>query len=139
MDKRPVEDTLHDVFTQHGIASRSDLPQSLIGDLIKWAADECRYAMTTTRATAVQLIAEKHRTNREHKGYTPEHDDEHISGELADAAIAFIMQDLQGIKNAKDWWPFEEDQWNPSDDPIRNLVKAGALIVAEIERRQRIG
>lgn len=42
--KRPVLDALHDVFTRHGIASRQDLPPSLIGDVIRWAADECRYA-----------------------------------------------------------------------------------------------
>lgn len=89
--------------------------------------------------TALEMIAEKHRTNREHKGYTEHHDDQHVAGELADGAIAFIMQDLEGTsKNAKDWWPFEEETFEPSDDPIRNLVKAGALIVAEIERRQRL-
>ncbi len=87
--------------------------------------------------TALEMIAEKHRTNREHKSYTPEHDDEHVAGELIDAAISFLMHDLTGIKNAKDWWPFEEEEWKPSDDPIRNLVAAGALIVAEIERLQR--
>lgn len=35
-----------------------------------------------------------------------------------------------------DWWPWDESWWKP-EDPIRNLVKAGALIAAEIDRLQR--
>ena len=34
-------------------------------------------------------------------------------------------------------WPWEKNWWKPSDDKIRNLVKAGALIAAEIDRLQR--
>lgn len=34
-------------------------------------------------------------------------------------------------------WPWHSSWWKPSDDPIRNLVKAGALIAAEIDRLQR--
>jgi len=35
-------------------------------------------------------------------------------------------------------WPWEREAWKPSEDPIRNLVKAGALIAAEIDRLQRL-
>jgi hypothetical protein len=95
--------------------------------------------------TAIELIAEKHRTNREHKGYTPEHDDTHTSGELIEAASCYLdialVQDHIGVSpehlEQPPLWPFESDAWKPSDDPIRNLVHAGALIVAEIERLQR--
>lgn len=31
-------------------------------------------------------------------------------------------------------WPWDMKWWKPSDDPIKNLVKAGALIAAEIDR-----
>jgi hypothetical protein len=34
-------------------------------------------------------------------------------------------------------WPWDPSWWKPSPDPIRNLVKAGALIAAEIDRLQR--
>jgi hypothetical protein len=34
-------------------------------------------------------------------------------------------------------WPWSKKWWKPSSDPIRNLVKAGALIAAEIDRLQR--
>lgn len=35
-------------------------------------------------------------------------------------------------------WPFDASWWKPSNDPIRNLIKAGALIAAEIDRLQRL-
>jgi hypothetical protein len=93
-----------------------------------------------------ELIAEKARTNREHKGYTPEHDDTHDKGELVEAAIAYatvartqqIIGDTELAKAVPDCWPFEMAAWKPSDDPIRNLVHAGALIAAEIDRLQRL-
>jgi len=98
--------------------------------------------------TAIEMIAEKHRTNRQHKGYTPEHDAEHTMGELADAARCHIERaKLQAYVGADvDFgrfplppdWPFEPYAWSPSDDPVRNLVHAGALIVAEIERLQSL-
>ena len=31
-------------------------------------------------------------------------------------------------------WPWEPADWKPDNDPVRNLVKAGALIAAEIDR-----
>lgn len=96
--------------------------------------------------TGTALIAEKARTNREHKGYTPEHDDTHTGGELVKAAICYAERArwLESFPKADEHlgvphlWPFEPESWKPSDDPIRNLVHAGALIVAEIERLQRL-
>lgn len=41
--------------------------------------------------------------------------------------------------NASDHWPFGSCEWKPSvADPVRDLVKAGALIAAEIDRLQRL-
>jgi len=34
-------------------------------------------------------------------------------------------------------WPWGSEWWKPSKDPIRDLVKAGALIAAEIDRLQK--
>ena len=34
-------------------------------------------------------------------------------------------------------WPWEPASFKPQDGQIRNLVKSGALIAAEIERLQR--
>jgi hypothetical protein len=35
-------------------------------------------------------------------------------------------------------WPWDQKWWKPSDDPVKNLVKAGALIAAEIDRLQTL-
>lgn len=95
---------------------------------------------------ALELIAEKHRTNQEHKGYTAAHDDTHTNGELSAAATCYLDRGWLQIQQRAPReeprkppfiWPFEAAAWKPSDDPIRNLVHAGALIVAEIERLRR--
>lgn len=97
--------------------------------------------------TGVELIAEKVRTNREHKGYTKEHDLTHDKGELCAAAVCYLDRGWLQIQQKKPReeprrppfiWPFEYSAWNPSDDPIRNLVHAGALIAAEIDRLQQV-
>lgn len=82
------------------------------------------------------------------KGWTAEHDDEHEHGQLVAAAIAYAahaMYRRHQRERPNDWWPWwgagpdadKPDGWKPSDDPVRNLVKAGALIAAEIDRLQR--
>jgi hypothetical protein len=94
--------------------------------------------------TGSELIAEKVRTNREHKGYTAEHDDVHDEGELCAASVCYldrawlqIQQKSPRQESPPYIWPFEQNAWNPSDDPVRNLVHAGALIAAEIDRLKR--
>ena len=79
-----------------------------------------------------ELIAAERLRHTEVEGWTPEHDDEHTDGELASAAAAYIFPD-----GHDHFWPWDESWWKPSDDPIRNLAKAGALIAAEIDRLQR--
>jgi hypothetical protein len=64
------------------------------------------------------------------EGFTLEHDDEHVDGDLAVAAAAYAANDKEG-------WPWALDSWNPGTDRRRRLIKAGALIMAEIERLDR--
>jgi hypothetical protein len=77
------------------------------------------------------------------EGYSPAHDDFHMAGELAQAASAYAhrasiedpaARKRLGVPMA---WPWLAHWWKPTD-PRRDLVKAGALIVAEIERLDRI-
>ncbi|ECF8073979.1 hypothetical protein CWU58_12880 [Salmonella enterica] len=93
------------------------------------------------------VIAERQR-QQSVEGGTPEHDDEHGDGELALAASCYAenfalfstWQDGESV----DWsdapqpanWPWSLEWWKPSS-PRRDLVKAGALILAEIERGDR--
>lgn len=98
--------------------------------------------------TAIQLITEERERQIVKEGWTSEHDDQHVNGELSAAAASYSdaatfqtrcgETDVARVKeNTIEFWPFGEDDFKVSPDPVRNLVKAGALIVAEIERLQR--
>lgn len=87
---------------------------------------------------ALDLIAEERRRQVTTEGFSALHDDNHDDKELEAAAIAYLHNDyFDEGSEAPVIWPFEDSWFKSSTDPIRNLVKAGALIVAEIERRQR--
>ncbi|KAA0015477.1 hypothetical protein F0A16_20525 [Salinicola corii] len=77
------------------------------------------------------------------EGWKPEHDDTHTDGELAAAASTYAWSACVQVtghalpKTPPAVWPFEKAWWKPATDPRRNLVKAAALILAEIERLDR--
>lgn len=90
--------------------------------------------------SGVELIEAERQRQVSVEGWTPEHDDGHENGELAQAAACYILSSQD--ENSKMWpptpWPFDAEWWKPNDDHVRNLVRAGALIAAEIERLQRV-
>jgi hypothetical protein len=94
--------------------------------------------------TATQLIYEERIRQIEVEGFLHDHDDEHAAGELAMAAMCYCLDPIwRPAEMAPLGWPWvgggEMDGFKPTpDDRIKELVKAGALIVAEIERLQRI-
>lgn len=79
-----------------------------------------------------------------------EHDDEHRGGQLAEAAGVYVRCALTNINPDSPqaaapmgWppsdWPWDVESFDPKwSDPVRTLVKAGALIAAEIDRLLRI-
>lgn len=96
--------------------------------------------------TGVDLIAAERRRQVDAEGWTPEHDDEHGGGEMAQAAACYASNPHLRHMGTWAWqdgspphdWPWASCWWKPShDDRIRELVKAGALIAAEIDRLQR--
>lgn len=88
--------------------------------------------------TGIQLIEEERTRQISKEGWTADHDDEHNMGELARAASLYCHPYTGQFKTAPTGWPWDAEWWKPSEDPVRNLVKAGALIAAEIDRLQRI-
>ena len=75
------------------------------------------------------------------EGWLPSHDDQHTFGELAAAAACYITNvceggDPEGEGRPPFGWPWSRAWWKPTN-PRRDLVKAGALILAEIERLDR--
>lgn len=102
--------------------------------------------------TAIELIAAERERQQVAEGYGDYHDNLHDGGEMAEAAACYAelssglvsggtvdeLRELYLDGMGTLTWPWEDEAWKPVDDPIRNLVKAGALIVAEIERIQRL-
>ena len=87
----------------------------------------------------VELIAAERARQVEVKGWTAEHDDEYLAGQLVDAAAAYARygDHPRFAKSPPMLWPWPAEWWKPSHGPIRSLVKAGALIAAEIDRLLR--
>lgn len=89
----------------------------------------------------IDLIADERKRQIESEGWTSTHDDSHDASELSRAAVCyteFAIGQLVYDANTEPYrWPWEKEFWKPSLNPIRNLVKAGALIAAEIDRIQR--
>lgn len=92
-------------------------------------------AMNHTRAAADVVEERLRQINNE--GWSPDHDDEHDKGELAAAAACYAYgEELESSTGPI--WPWEGGlpvKWPL--DRRRELVKAGALILAEIERIDR--
>jgi hypothetical protein len=83
------------------------------------------------------------------EGWTAEHDDAHGSGSLATAAAAYCESANRYMSDGSffdrefvldELWPVAWDEkWFKPKTPIRDLVRAGALIAAEIDGRLRAG
>lgn len=85
---------------------------------------------------ARDVLAERRR-QVEAEGWTPAKDDRYAREELRSAALCYMRwKDITKPGVVPGAWPWSEQWWKPTADR-RNLVKAGALIVAEIERLDR--
>jgi hypothetical protein len=91
--------------------------------------------------TVIDEIAAERRRQIEVEGWTAKHDDMHWLGHLGFAGACYAHH-----ASKDDWqreprqvprdWPFAPEWWKPTT-PRRDLIKAAALIVAEIERLDR--
>jgi len=92
----------------------------------------------------IDEIAAERRRQIEKEGWSVVHDDEYSEGEMADAAVSYAGQwtpdqmvyDDAGNPRYPLMWPWSVDWWKPKGRR-RDLIRAGALIVAEIERLDR--
>ena len=93
--------------------------------------------------SGTDLIAAERERQQSEEGWDFQHDDEHDGGELARAAAMYALPPEMrqgGVPiNGTFLWPWENRWWKPSpDDRVKELVKAGALIAAEIDRLGRL-
>jgi len=100
---------------------------------------------TISRKSIDLILAERVRQSMV-EDYTIIHDDEHTEGQLALLAAAYVLssrEDLLGPSMSTTRkslrlilmsyrWSFKPK------DPIRDLIRAGALILAELDRRLRL-
>lgn len=106
----------------------------------------------------VDVLAERQRQVLV-EGFTAQHDDSHGAGEIALAAACYAAHSAcwqarqytlregggggalrHRLLSAQEFvgrmWPWSQASWRPADDR-RNLVRAAALLLAEIERLDR--
>lgn len=94
--------------------------------------------MSTHTKTGIELIAEERERQVSVEGWTEMHDDAYRKDELPCAAIAYVRHQtmIDDVADSEQLWPWHLGWFKPGDK-VRNLVKAGALIAAEIDRLQR--
>lgn len=93
--------------------------------------------------TGIELIAEERGRQVAKEGWSEAHDDGHSDGALAGAAAGYALTSREQSRGdegpfaftTNDIWP-EGWEFKPKDR-LSNLVRAGALIAAEIDRVQR--
>lgn len=96
---------------------------------------------------AFTLIAQERARVLEDEGFGPAHDARHLPGELAAAASCYATEAGRQLRlvaggfpsasiDPPPDWPWGASWWKPGDgtDPERLLVKAGQLLVAELDR-----
>src|SRR5690606_17309144 len=101
------------------------------------------------KSRGIEIVFNERLRQIEIEGWTPEHDAEHTDESLPRAAACYAMPEeerkeyasfiVNGTKEKRypRWWlkSWDVSWWKPTaDDRIKELAKAGALIVAEIDR-----
>lgn len=112
-------------------------------NLLKCQKERDQALALVENAATRDVLAERRR-QIEKEGWTPEHDDSHFRCEMAQAAACYAVA-ASPVSIEREWvspdtpkdWPWHSSWWKPGFYR-RNLVKAGALIIAEIERWDRL-
>lgn len=101
------------------------------GDLL----DENRRLASVNATTGAYMIAVERERQIKDEGYNDEHDQAHAPMTLAKAAVSYILcNDEKKRRIAKTtYWPWNDESYKPLDMK-RNLIRAGALVAAAIDR-----
>lgn len=84
----------------------------------------------------LDVIAERRR-QVERLNYTHQQDDGYVFDELPRAAVCYILAHTDvPPKEVAGIWPWSMDHWKPKT-PRENVVRAIALLIAEVERMDR--
>lgn len=114
-----------------------------------WLAAK-REAQAVPEGFAIKDVIHERQRQISQEFYSTENDDEYKQNELLRAAVCYAENvvrrgwvfdsnfgpDIYQEEEAPDLWPWDLDFWKPKS-PRRDLVRAAALIIAEIERIDR--
>jgi hypothetical protein len=148
-------------LTKHG-AKSIDVEIRKDGKEYRFQADWIKHLKFTPQLRSQEItggaiadIAAERKRQIEKEGWSIEHDDDHDDGSLAKAAGCYALhaggvKDIVGkledhgtgvrgrtLEKIPRHWPWSAAWWKPKRNPRKDLVRAGALIVAEIERLDR--
>lgn len=108
-----------------------------------WKEIKEGYNSKSSNMDGIELIRKERERQINVEGYNAEHDDAEKADSLSTAgAIYALPWNIRTIINATRYWPWDKSFYKPSksdhtDARIKELVKAGALIAAEIDRLKR--
>jgi len=120
-------------------------------DAMEMAEQEFRAALESAlpKKAAADVLAERQRQISA-EGWTAKHDDQHSDGSMALAAACYALNaavwadrpkaipqsDYVRLANPGYRWPWAEKWWKPKSQR-QDLVRAAALLLAEIDRLDR--
>lgn len=117
-------------------------------NLIAWRKEKADLLRLSLLSPYAQMFSDERQRQVSEEGWTPEHDDEHVNGELADAAAGYasprklyrdplIREDGTINLEVRYLYPFNNPYFRERKDRKRQLIIAGALLIAELERLER--
>lgn len=84
--------------------------------------------------SGIEKIAAERQRQIEAEGWSKDHDSQYTDGQLWQAAICYARDfGCAYLSHPPRNWPWSKGWWKPKSR-IENLVRAGALIAAEIDR-----
>lgn len=112
-------------------------------DIAHQSQTEARGAEEQCSTNALQDVISERERQKSTEGWTEAHDDAYDLGEMASAASAYAYSASATPSEANilsavppDLWPWARE-WGKTTTARRDLAKAAALILAEIERLDR--
>ena len=125
------------------IKSLHELQDAL--DVVGKAKENLHSALERQNATGAGQITTERERQVWDEGWTNEHDDKYTEGQMAVAGGCYAYHSTEPYLGCQQQyrntlpppdWPWDAKWWKPIS-PSRDLIRAGALMAAEVDRRKR--
>lgn len=117
---------------------------------VSWEAWQAAKSQAVPEGFVIKDVINERQRQINQEFYSTENDDEYKQNELLRAAVCYAENvvrrgwvfdsnfgpDVYQEEEVPDLWPWDIDFWKPKN-PRRDLVRAAALLIAEIERIDR--